>query len=130
MEILFAHNNFPGQFGYLAHHLATLRGHTVQAIGSGTARDVPNVALHQYKIKRSSTPGIHDFAVRFEADCIRGEAAAAMALRLARKGFIPDVIIGHGGFGDTLFLRDIWPSARIAVHAEYYYRTDDPDFLF
>jgi len=34
---------------------------------------------------------------------------------------VPDVIFGHGGWGETLFLREVWPTARLIVYAELYY---------
>ena len=35
------------------------------------------------------------------------------ALRLRQDGFKPDLIIGHSGFGNTLYLKEVWPNAKI-----------------
>jgi glycosyltransferase involved in cell wall biosynthesis len=69
-------------------------------------------------------------AVRAEADLIRGRAAADAALRLRQQGFEPDLIVGHPGWGETLYLREIFPRARQILYAEYYYRTADGDVGF
>jgi glycosyltransferase involved in cell wall biosynthesis len=37
------------------------------------------------------------------------------------EGFAPDVVLAHGGWGESLFVRDIWPDCRLIVHAEFYY---------
>lgn len=130
MNILFVHNNFPGQFGSLAGHLAGARGHKVVAIGSGTARPIPGVELRRYAPKRGTAPAIHPFSVRFEADCIRGEATHAVATQLAQAGFRPDVIVGHVGWGEPLFLRDVWPAAKVALYTEFYYHGHGCDVGF
>ena len=47
-----------------------------------------------------------------------------------QTGFSPDVVFGHGGWGETLFLRDVWPDARHLTYAEFYYHSTglDTDF--
>jgi len=61
---------------------------------------------------------------------LRGEAVAEAALRLRNKGWHPDVIIGHPGWGELLFIRDIWPTAKLVVNCEYYYNAEGQDFNF
>ena len=56
-------------------------------------------------------------------------ARGARALR-DRHGYAPDVIFGHSGWGETLFLREIWPEAKLLVYAELMYRTRGQDVGF
>ena len=128
-NILFVHSNFPGQFGFVAQALLA-RGMRCEAIASATSRQMPGIPLSRWGIKRGSTPGIFVPAVRAEADCIRGRAAAECALMLRQKGFVPDLIIGHPGWGETLFLRDIFPKAKQIIYGEYYYRAEGGDVGF
>ena len=51
-------------------------------------------------------------------------------LALRRKGFIPDFVVGHGGWGETLFARDVWPNVRILLHAEFFYFAHGADAGF
>ena len=51
----------------------------------------------------------------------RGAAVAAELLALQHEGFAPDLVVGHGGWGETLFVRDVWPDAHILLHAEFFY---------
>lgn len=128
-NILFVHNNFPAQFGFVA-EAAMARGYTSAAIASTTGRPLPGLAMEKWEAGRSSSTAILREAIRAEADLIRAEAAAKAALRLKRQGFEPDLIVGHPGWGETLYLREIFPRARQVLYAEYYYRTADGDVGF
>lgn len=128
-SILFAHNNFPAQFGFVA-EAAMARGYNCAAIASVTGRPLPGLAMEKWEAGRSSSKEILKEAIRAEADLIRAEAAAKAALRLRQGGFEPDLIVGHPGWGETLYLREIFPRARQVIYAEYYYRTSDGDVGF
>ena len=131
MKILFIHQNFPGQFLRLAPALAE-RGHEVLALTDEVNdRPVP-VTTHRY---RSPEPRPDRQAARFGTtytemtDRAHRVARAGLALR-DRHGFTPDVVFGHGGWGETLFLREVWPDARLLVYAELYYATRGLDVGF
>ena len=128
-NILIVHQNFPGQFPHIADALRK-RGDRVAAIGAKTARPRPGVDFRSWSTNRGSTKGILDWATRAEADMIRGTAAAQTALQLKRDGFNPDVIIGHPGWGETLFLKEIWPAARVILFGEMLYRSHGSDLNF
>ncbi len=49
-----------------------------------------------------------------------GAAMAAQKLR-DETGFNPDIIIGHTGWGELLFLKQIWPDVPILGLFEYFY---------
>ncbi len=128
MNLLFVHQNFPGQFKHLAAALAKA-GHRVEAMGiDGVGlRDIP---MHRYRPARGSSANIHPWAGDFETKVIRGEACAAAALRLKQGGFTPDVIVTNPGWGESLFLKDVWPDARVLALIEFFYaaRGLDCDF--
>lgn len=132
-KILFVHNFFPGQFGFIATELVRL-GNEVVALGGKTSSDIPGVSLVRWHHKRGTTPNILPEAIRAEADMIRAAAALEAAKGLAAQGFLPDVIIGHPGWGETLYLKEIWPDARLILHAEFFYGSAgselgfDPEF--
>jgi glycosyltransferase involved in cell wall biosynthesis len=132
-KILFVHNFFPGQFGFIASELVRL-GNDVFALGGKTSGDIPGVSLVRWHHKRGTTPNILPTAIRAEADMIRAAAAFEAARGLAGQGYSPDVIIGHPGWGETLYLKELWPEARLILHAEFYYGSAgselgfDPEF--
>lgn len=127
--VLFVHNNFPGQFGFIAEALKK-NGEVVAAIGSQTAQGIAGIPVVKWAIKRGSTPNIWPDAVRAEADLMRGRAALEAATSLKAQGFEPDLIIGHPGWGETLFLRQLWPDAKLILYAEMYYRAQGLDVGF
>jgi glycosyltransferase involved in cell wall biosynthesis len=127
-KILFVHNNFPGRFEFLLPSLKAA-GHQCIAIAQG-GRQADGVPLLQWRSNRSSTSGILDLAVRAEADLIRGRAAAECALQAKQDGFEPDLIIGHPAWGETTFMKEIFPKARQILVGEFYYRSAGGDVGF
>lgn len=127
-RILFVHNKFPGRFEFL---LTPLRaaGHQMVAIAQG-GRQVDGVPLLIWKNERPNTPGVFDLALRVETDLLRGRAAADCAIELKRSGFEPDLIIGHPAWGETIFMKEIFPSARQILVGEFYYRSTGGDVGF
>jgi glycosyltransferase involved in cell wall biosynthesis len=127
--VLFVHTNFPAQFRDLAETLLA-RGVTVRAIAAERASSLPQVRTAKYKLIRGTTPGLFTFAIRPEADLIRARAALSGAQRHRAEGFEPAVIVGHSGWGETAFLKEIWPDARQVLYPEFFYagRGRDIDF--
>ncbi len=131
MNILFIHQNFPGQFKFLAPALAQ-QGHTVVAM---TMQKVPTtdwqgVRLVQYTAARGTTPHVHPWVSDFETKTIRGEACFKAALALKQGGFTPDVIIAHHGWGESLFLKEVWPQAKLGIYCEFFYHPQGADVGF
>lgn len=129
MRILFVHQNFPGQFPHLAPALAA-RGHEVLALTDEKNQRPSPVQTLRYKAPEPVT-GASALGRTYADYAERGLLAArgARALR-DRHGFSPDIIIGHPGWGETLFLREIWPEAKLLVYAELMYRTRGHDVGF
>src|SRR4051812_19032729 len=109
--VLFVHNNFPAQFRDLAETLVA-RGVPCAAIGQSSAPGVLGVPIGRYSLDRGTTPEIFPLAIRAEADLIRGAGALRMAKMLKERGFDPAVIVGHPGWGETIFLEEAWPDAK------------------
>ncbi len=128
-RILFVHQNFPGQFPHIAAGCLAA-GYKLAAIAGPTGKKMPGVDVRQWKITRGSTPGIYDPATRAEADLLRAEAAARVALQLKADGFIPDLIIGHPGWGETIHLGEVFPDVPVILLGEFYYRSRGGDVGF
>ncbi len=128
MRALFVHQNYPGQFVHLAPALRK-RGAEVVAMTmnqtNGTS-DMPIVRT----VPQHSTSGSHGWARDFETKVIRAEATLQSARKLRDQGFNPDVIVAHPGWGDTMFLKNVWPDARLGIYCEYYYRAAGADHDF
>ena len=131
MNILFIHQNFPGQFKFLAPALVA-QGHSVAAMvmQKTAGPDWQGVRLHNYGASRGTTPGVHPWVSDFETKTIRAEACFRAALALRAQGYTPDVIIAHHGWGESMFLKDVWPRSRMGIYCEFYYQTEGADVGF
>lgn len=135
MNILFIHQNFPGQYKHLAPALVK-KGHRCIALTLRVKKPTTwqGVRIIPYGIKRGSGQNVHPWVVDFETKVIRAEACFNAARALRDRGFKPDIIIAHPGWGESMFLRDVWPEARIGLYYELYHTSDekkqwvDPEF--
>lgn len=91
---------------------------------------LPGMEMVRYRPARGSSRAIHPWVVDFETKVIRGEACAAACARLKAGGFTPDVIVANPGWGESLYLKDVWRDARLLALIEFYYaaRGLDCDF--
>lgn len=131
MRILFIHQNFPGQFKYLAPALRQ-KGHEVFALSmrKNQPSEWRGIKLFSYEPSRGSTPNIHPWLVDFETKIIRAEACFRKALKLKNEGFSPDVIVAHPGWGETLFIKDVWPEVKLGIYCEFFYKVQGADVGF
>ena len=129
MRYLFVHQNFPGQYRHLAAHYA--RQSEVVALGekANVLRQprLPRVKVCGYEVQEQPSDP-------FEAPVLkairRGKRVASGALQLKRQGFEPDIIFAHIGWGEALFLKDIFPKARVLLYCEFFYRSRGSDMAF
>ncbi|MFP5508462.1 MAG: glycosyltransferase [Alphaproteobacteria bacterium] len=136
MKILFIHQNFPGQFKHLAPALVAA-GHdcTALTLRIRQAAVWQGVRMLPYAIRRRSCQGVHPWMADTETKVIRGEACYHAARALREQGYQPDLIVAHPGWGEAMFLRDVWPQARIGLYCELYHLSDrdhlgfDPEFM-
>jgi glycosyltransferase involved in cell wall biosynthesis len=132
MRLLFVHQNFPGQFRHLAAHYARAGGHEVVGVGEKanmlSQAQPAGVKLLGYEL--GNPPPKKSFDAPVVRAIHRGQAVAAGALQLRRAGFRPDVVLAHIGWGEALFLKDVFPEARLLLHCEFYYRARGGDCRF
>lgn len=74
MNLLFIHQNFPGQFKFLTPALVKQgRNVTVMTMQRIKAKDPHVVRLFYYALKSGSTPNVHPWVADFETIAIRAE---------------------------------------------------------
>jgi glycosyltransferase involved in cell wall biosynthesis len=130
MKILFVHQNFPGQFLHLAPELQR-RGHEVRALtDGGNTRPSPVEVLRYRHVVPPVDPAATRLGRNYTTMSDRGVTVARAALQLRGQGYVPDVIFGHSGWGETLFLKEVWPEAKLLVYAEFYYKGRGADVGF
>jgi len=120
LNILFIHQNMPAQFKHLAPALAAA-GHRVTFL---SRRDGPlprGVEGAVYPEPAPAGERTHGYVRTFEGAVRYGQRVARALIQLGRRGFVPAVVIGHPGWGEMLFVRDIFPDAAIISYAEFFY---------
>jgi glycosyltransferase involved in cell wall biosynthesis len=130
MNVLFIHQNFPGQFRPIAKHLAADAGNRVVAICQPQASGLAGVACLTYRPARKPTQGVHPYLASTEAYVLNGQAVARMLLKLKSQGFVPDVVLTHTGWGEALYVKDIFPQVPLAGFFEFFYRAHGADAGF
>uniref|UniRef100_Q3ATF5 Glycosyl transferase n=1 Tax=Chlorobium chlorochromatii (strain CaD3) TaxID=340177 RepID=Q3ATF5_CHLCH len=132
MRYLFVHQNFPGQFKFLAPTLAANKSNKVVALCMKPQAPTiwQGVEVRSYSANRGTTKGVHPWVSDFETKTIRAEACFMAAQQLKAEGFTPDVIIAHPGWGESMFLKEVWPHAKLGIYCEFYYHPEGADVGF
>jgi glycosyltransferase involved in cell wall biosynthesis len=129
-DILFIHINFPGQFVHLAKALARSGRWKVFSIGGETARGLPGIRLERYAADADGLDGLEPVVRRGAVETRRALAVAAVCRSLREQGCDPAVVVGHSGWGEMQFVRDVFPHARIVSYLEFYFSFDGADVNF
>ncbi|MBR0672807.1 glycosyltransferase [Roseomonas soli] len=130
MQALFIHQNFPGQYRHLAPIIAQRKGARVIGLGERANPCPPGVTHLRYPPPEGAGEKTHRYLRPVEASVRRGQTVARALVSLRQKGFVPDIICCHPGWGEGLYLRDVFPDARILQYCEFYYRSDGGDVGF
>jgi glycosyltransferase involved in cell wall biosynthesis len=128
MKVLFVHQNMPGQYVHVARHLAH-SGHEVSFITQPRAAQIAGVRKLEYRPSAPSGDG-HAYTRELEGGVANGLAVVRLCEWLARDGFIPDIVIGHNGWGEILYVKDLWPQTPLLGYFEFFYRANGSDVDF
>lgn len=131
MKILFMHNNFPGQYRRITTFLKNKPNVKMFAATLETNSQRYSIKDVRYKPHREASRKIHPALYTTEQAVIMGQAALKTLLGAKKKGFRPDIILSHSGWGSNLFLKDVYPDAKLLTYFEWYYhsKNSDGDFL-
>jgi glycosyltransferase involved in cell wall biosynthesis len=130
LNFLFIHQNFPGQYQHVARHLANQPGNQVVFVTQGNDNEMVGISKVIYSTPRSAVGAPHLFVREFD-DAVRNGFAVLEACRvLDAQGFRPDIIIGHNGWGEILFVKDIWPDVPLLGYFEFFYKATGTDVGF
>jgi glycosyltransferase involved in cell wall biosynthesis len=130
MRILFLHPNFPAQFRHLATALAQDPQNQVVFGTQRAEGSLPGVHKALYSVPHTAHPQTHQYVRSLENAVLEGQAVYRMGQALKAQGFIPDVVYGHSGWGPTLFIKDLFPQAKLYAYFEWFYHAHGSDADF
>ena len=133
MKLLFIHQNFPGQYKHLAPYFASNPHNQVVSIGEKREDrpiNIKGLRHLTYEKPRGASSTTHHYLHSFEAAVRRGQAVARLAMELRREGFVPDITCAHPGWGESLYLKEVYPEAQLLNYYEFYYRFKGSDIGF
>lgn len=122
MRVLFVHQVFPGQYTHVAKYLVD-HGHEVVALAQHDRPIPPGIRRILYRRSRDPSPHTHHYLHEAEAGILNGQAVARACMALKAEGFRPDIMIGHSAWGETLFLKDLWPNVPLLGYFEFFYHS-------
>jgi glycosyltransferase involved in cell wall biosynthesis len=131
MIYLFVHQNFPGQYRNLARYLADVPGNTVYFITQRKENWMRGVTKIPYEPQpRAENLNCHPYTVDFDNAVRNGLAVAEICRNLRDRGIQPDLIAGHQGWGETMFIKDVFPDGPLLSYFEFFYHHADVDVGF
>jgi glycosyltransferase involved in cell wall biosynthesis len=135
MNYLFIHQNFPAQYRHVVRHLASQRNNRIYFITQPNDNAMVGVTKVTYPKDERGPINCHAYSVELDRAIYTGATVADVCRKLSDEGFRPDLIVGHSGWGETLFVKDVFPDVPLLANFEFYYHTHgvdvgfDPEFV-
>ncbi|MBW4654980.1 MAG: glycosyltransferase family 4 protein [Kaiparowitsia implicata GSE-PSE-MK54-09C] len=131
MRVLFLHNNFPAQFRELAAALAKdPKNQVVYGTKHTDPVQIAGVSKVNYAPSREPHAEIHHYIRNYESAVLHGQGVVRMGLQLRDAGFVPEVVCSHSGWGNGMFIKDVFPEAKLLSYFEWFNHATGTDADF
>lgn len=130
MRILFIHNNFPAQYRHIIGALAKNPEHRIGFITQNRDGELPGVTKLVFEPARKAHDSTHKYVRQFENAVLEGQAVVRVLDQLKAKGFVPDLVCAHTGWGCGMFVKDVYPDTPLLLYCEWYTRARGSDLDF
>jgi glycosyltransferase involved in cell wall biosynthesis len=135
MKYLFIHQNFPAQYRHVVRYLADQPGNQIYFLTQPNENSMSGVYKVSYPKDQRGPINCHAYAVEIDRAIYTGATVAEICRGLRDQGFRPDLIVGHSGWGETLFVKDVFPDVPLLAYFEFFYHAEgvdvgyDPEFV-
>jgi len=116
MNYLFIHKNFPAQYVHLLRHLANRPGNQIHYITQPNTNSMSGVHKITYPKDQRERINCHAYSVEFDRAIYAAASVADRCRDLRSQGFRPDLIVGHSGWGETIFIKDVFPDVPLLAN--------------
>jgi glycosyltransferase involved in cell wall biosynthesis len=88
-----------------------------------------------YPKDRRGPINCHAYSVELDRAIYTGASVFEVCRGLRDQGLRPDLIVGHSGWGETLFVKDVFPDVPLLANFEFFYHPQgvdvgfDPEFV-
>lgn len=130
MIVFFIHQNFPAQYVHVLRHLAAQPDNQIYFITQANHNELPGIRKLVYKPNLPPRSGCHAYTIAFDTAVRTGAAVAEVCQGLRNDGVVPDIVLGHCGWGETLFVKDVFPEVPLLTNFEFFYHPQGADVGF
>lgn len=130
MNYLFIHQNFPAQYQHVVRELAKSQDNRVYFITQPNLNSMAQVYKVTYESDQRGVITCHSYSAEIDRAIHTGATVADVCRRLLDQDFVPDLIVGHSGWGETLFVKDVFPKVPLLANFEFYYHSHGVDVGF
>ncbi|MEP1199805.1 glycosyltransferase family 4 protein [Tateyamaria sp.] len=122
MKLLFVHQNMPGQYRELVQWLAAQGDHEIVFLTQREkVPDFAGVRTVRYKTHHKAANDAYGLSKNWETAAGNGFGAVTALREIVSGGFVPDIVIGHVGWGEMSFFREVLPKTPMIGFFEYFY---------
>jgi glycosyltransferase involved in cell wall biosynthesis len=130
MVNLFIHQNFPAQYLHIVRCLAAQPNSQVYFITQANHSELPGVRKLVYQPELPLVSSCHAYTASFDTAVRTGTAVANVCRGLRDRGVVPDIVVGHCGWGETLFVKEVFPDVPLLAYFEFFYHPQGADVGF
>jgi glycosyltransferase involved in cell wall biosynthesis len=130
MNYLFLHQNFPAQYRHVVRQLADQGDNQIYFITQPNDNAMVGVHKITYPRDQRGIINCHAYSAEIDRAIYTGATVAEVCRRLHEEGFRPDLIVGHSGWGETLFVKDVFPDTPVLANFEFFYHAEGVDVGF
>ena len=83
-----------------------------------------------YAPQRAVSKHLHHYLREAESGVLNAQAVVRIALELKKSGFVPDVMLGHNGWGEIWYLKEVFTQTPLIGYFEFFYHLHGADVGF
>jgi glycosyltransferase involved in cell wall biosynthesis len=130
MVVIFIHQNFPAQYLHIVRCLAAQPENQIYFITQANHSELPGVRKLVYQPDLPLVSSCHAYTASFDTAVRTGTAVAGVCRGLRDQGVVPDIVVGHCGWGETLFVKEVCPDIPLLSYFEFFYYPQGADVGF